>query len=81
MNILEDAKQIISKQAGVTLDQLSPPSRLEAADIESFEIIFAFEKKYEVVIPFNNANEFAALAFTTISQVADAVGKLGAEPA
>src|ERR1700730_12118183 len=63
MDILKDVKQIISKQVGVPLEQLSPESRLEAIGVESLdviEIIFALEKKYDVAIPFN-ANESAAL--------------------
>jgi acyl carrier protein len=83
MDILKDVKQIISKQVGVPLEQLSPESRLEAIGVESLdiiEIIFALEKKYDVAIPFN-ANESAALAFETIGQVAEAVSKLVAKPA
>ena len=83
MDILKDVKQIISKQVGVPLEQLSPESRLEAIGVESLdiiEIIFALEKKYDVAIPFN-ANESAALAFETIGQVAEAVSKLVANPA
>ena len=83
MDILKDVKQIISKQVGVPLEQLSPDSRLEAIGVESLdiiEIIFALEKKYDVAIPFN-ANESAALAFETIGQVAEAVSKLVAKPA
>ena len=83
MDVLKDVKQIISKQVGVPLEQLSPESRLEAIGVESLdiiEIIFALEKKYDVAIPFN-ANESAALAFETIGQVAEAVGKLVANSA
>jgi len=83
MDVLKDVKQIISKQFGVPFEQLSPESRLEAIGVESLdiiEIIFALEKKYDVAIPFN-ANESAALAFETIGQVAEAVGKLVANSA
>ena len=83
MDVLKDVKQIISKQVGVPLEQLSPESRLEAIGVESLdiiEIIFALEKKYDVAIPFN-ANESAAPAFETIGQVAEAVSKLVANSA
>jgi acyl carrier protein len=83
MDVLKDVKQIISKQIGVPLEQLSPESRLEAIGVESLdiiEIIFALEKKYDVAIPFN-ANESAAPAFETIGQVAEAVSKLVANSA
>ena len=83
MDVLKDVKQIISKQVGVPVHQLSADSRLEGIGVESLdiiEIIFALEKKYDVAIPFN-ANESAALAFETIGQVAEAVGKLVANSA
>jgi acyl carrier protein len=83
MNVLNDVKQIISKQVGLPVDQLGPDSKLEAIGVESLdiiEIIFALETKYDIAIPFN-ANESAALAFETIGQVADAVSKLVAKPA
>ena len=78
MDVLKDVTQIISKQVGVPVHQLSSDSRLEGIGVESLdiiEIIFALEKKYDVAIPFN-ANESAALAFETIGQVAEAVSKL-----
>ena len=78
MDVLKDVKQIISKQVGVPVHQLSSDSRLEGIGVESLdiiEIIFALEKKYDVAIPFN-ANESAALAFETIGQIAEAVSKL-----
>ena len=83
MDVLKDVKQIISKQVGVPVHQLSADSLLEGIGVESLdiiEIIFALEKKYDVAIPFN-ANESAALAFETIGQVAEAVGKLVANSA
>ena len=78
MQILDDVKQIISKQVSVPFEQLSSESRLDAIGIESLdviEIIFALEDKYKIAIPFN-ANESAAVAFETVGEVAEAVQKL-----
>jgi acyl carrier protein len=78
VQILDDVKQIISKQVSVPFEQLSSESRLDAIGIESLdviEIIFALEDKYKIAIPFN-ANESAAVAFETVGEVAEAVQKL-----
>jgi acyl carrier protein len=78
MNVLDDVKQIIAKQVGMPVEQLSADSRLEAIGVESLdviEIVFALEEKFKIAIPFN-ANESATAAFETIGQIAAAVQQM-----
>ncbi len=63
MDVLDEVKQIIAKQARVPIDQLTADTRLETLGIESIdviEIVFALEEKFGVTLPFN-ANEFGGL--------------------
>ena len=76
MDVLDEVKQIIAKQARVPIDQLSADTRLETLGIESIdviEIVFAIEEKFGVTLPFN-ANESAVSEFETIEQVSEGYG-------
>jgi acyl carrier protein len=81
MDVLNEVKQIIAKQARVPADQLTANTRLETLGIESIdviEIVFAIEEKFGVTLPFN-ANESAVAEFETIGKVAEAVKAIVAE--
>ena len=81
MDVLNEVKQVIGKQARVPIDQLTADTRLEDIGIESIdviEIVFALEEKFGVTLPFN-ANESAASEFETIGKVANAVKTVVAE--
>ena len=83
MDVLNEVKQIIAKQARVPADQLTTNTRLETLGIESIdviEIVFAIEEKFGVTLPFN-ANESAVAEFETIGKVAEAVKAVVAEKA
>ena len=75
MGILDDVRQIISKQIEIPVDSIGPESRLEEIGVESLDVIenvFALEEKYHVSIPFD-ANASAAVAFETVGQIVAAV--------
>lgn len=81
MDVLNEVKQVIGKQARVPIDQLTADTRLEDIGIESIdviEIVFALEEKFGVTLPFN-ANELAVSEFETIGKVANAVKTVVAE--
>lgn len=81
MDVLNEVKQVIGKQARVPIDQLTADTRLEDIGIESIdviEIVFALEEKFGVTLPFN-ANEAAVSEFETIGKVANAVKTVVAE--
>jgi acyl carrier protein len=83
MDVLDEVKQVIAKQARVPIDQLTADTRLETLGIESIdviEIVFALEEKFGVTLPFN-ANESAVSEFETIGKVANAVKAVVGEKA
>jgi acyl carrier protein len=78
MDVLNDVRQVISKQARIPIEQLTADTKLADIGIESLdviEIVFALEEKFNVTLPFN-ANESAAAEFETIGKVADALSKV-----
>jgi acyl carrier protein len=83
MDVLDEVRQVISKQARIPIEQLTADTKLADVGIESLdviEIVFALEEKFNVSLPFN-ANESAAAEFETIGKVADALKKVVKEKA
>jgi acyl carrier protein len=81
MDVLQDIKEIISKQVAMPIEKLTSEMRLEEIGVESIdviEIIFALEKKYDVAISFD-ASGSDLPAFETVGQIADAVSGLIAQ--
>jgi acyl carrier protein len=75
MDILNEVRQVIAKQARVPVEQLTADTKLADIGLESLdviEIVFALEEKFGVSLPFN-ANESPVTEFETIGKVAEAL--------
>jgi len=81
--VARDVLEVIAKQAKVEPAKVAPETELADLNLESLdtiELIFALEEKFNIEIPFN-ANEAgtSGINFTTAGDVIDAVAKLVAE--
>jgi acyl carrier protein len=79
-DVASDVLEVIAKQAKVEPDKVARETELVDLNLESLdtiELIFALEEKFNIEIPFN-ANEAgtAGISFTTAGDVIDAVAKL-----
>jgi acyl carrier protein len=82
-DVASDVLEVIAKQAKVEPAKVARETELADLNLESLdtiELIFALEEKFNIEIPFN-ANEAgtAGISFTTAGDVIDAVAKLVAE--
>ncbi len=81
MNVLEDVKQIIANYMRLPQEDLSAGTRLQDIGVQSIdilELVFAFEKKFGVDLPFN-LNENDQNWFATIADIANAIQSVKAE--
>ena len=87
--IIDDVRSIIAKSLNISVEQLTPETRLDELGAESLdviEIVFALEEKFDITIPLK-AEEATRLAtadksgaaempFSTVGDVAEIVEKL-----
>lgn len=75
-----DVLDIVAKQAKVERSTLSRRTSLAELNIQSLdlvEIIFALEDKFDIEVPYNaNDPGSVGIAFETVGDVIDAIGKL-----
>ena len=79
-NVASDVLEVIAKQAKTDPAKVTRETELADLNLESLdtiELIFALEEKFNIEIPYN-ANEAttAGINFTTAGDVIDAVAKL-----
>lgn len=77
MDILSDIKAIIVEQTTLKADDISLSSTLDElgiSSIESLDIIFAIETKFDIHFEFN-LNESEESPFTTVRDLVDATEK------
>jgi acyl carrier protein len=75
MNVLEEVKEIIANYMRLPAEQLSARTRLQDIGVQSIdilELVFAFEKKFGVDLPFN-LNESDQNWFATIGDIDAAI--------
>ena len=75
MNVLEEVKQIIANYMRLPEEELSARTRLQDIGVQSIdilELVFAFEKKFGVDLPFN-LNENDQNWFATIGDIAKVI--------
>jgi acyl carrier protein len=72
--------EVIAKQAKVeasTVNRETELADLNLESLDSIELVFALEEKFNIEIPFNaNETNSAGITFTTAGNVIDAVSKL-----
>lgn len=82
-DVARDVIEVIAKQAKVdpaTVARETELADLNLASLDSIELIFALEEKFNIEIPFNaNDTTAAGISFTTAGDVIDAVVKVIAE--
>jgi acyl carrier protein len=78
-DVASDVLEIIAKQAKVEPAAVSRDTKLADLNLESLdtiELIFALEEKFDIEIPYNaNEANSAGINFTTAGDVIDAVAK------
>lgn len=79
-DVAREVIEVIAKQAKVDPAKVARETELADLNLESLdsiELIFALEEKFNIEIPFNaNEANSAGISFTTAGAVIDAVGKL-----
>lgn len=80
VDVASDVLEVIAKQAKVEPAKVARDTELADLNLESLdtiELIFALEEKFNIEIPFNaNAVEQTGIGFTTAGDVIDAVSAL-----
>lgn len=77
-----DVLDIIAKQANIDRAKLTRDANMADLNIQSLdvvEVIFALEEKFDITVPYNAndpSGQAAGVAFKTIGDVVEAVGKL-----
>lgn len=79
-DVASNVLEVIAKQAKVEPAKVARETELADLNLESLdtiELIFALEEKFNIEIPFNaNETGTAGISFTTAGDVIDAVAKL-----
>jgi len=79
-DVAREVIEVIAKQAKVDPDKVERETELADLNLESLdsiELIFALEEKFNIEIPFNaNESNSTGISFATAGNVIDAVGKL-----
>jgi acyl carrier protein len=79
-DIASEVIEVIAKQAKVEPAKVTRDTELADLNLESLdsiELVFALEEKFNIEIPFNaNESNSAGITFTTAGNVIDAVAKL-----
>lgn len=79
-DLASEVIEVIAKQAKVEPDKVTRETELADLNLESLdsiELVFALEEKFNIEIPFNaNEANSAGISFTTAGNVIDAVAKL-----
>ncbi len=79
-DIAGEVIEVIAKQAKVEPGIVTRETELADLNLESLdsiELVFALEEKFNIEIPFNaNEDNSAGISFTTAGNVIDAVAKL-----
>ncbi len=79
-DVTQAVLEVIAKQAKVEPSQVARETELADLNLElldTIELIFALEERFNIEIPFNaNDATSAGIKFTTAGDVIDAVGKL-----
>lgn len=79
-DVAREVIEVIAKQAKVDPAKVARDTELADLNLESLdsiELIFALEEKFNIEIPFNaNEANSAGISFTTAGNVIDAVAKL-----
>lgn len=82
-DVAREVVEVIAKQAKVEPQQVTRETELADLNLESLdsiELIFALEEKFNIEIPFNaNDPNSAGISFETAGDVIDAVVKVVAE--
>ena len=82
-DVASEVIEVIAKQAKVEPAKVAPDTELADLGLESLdsiELIFALEEKFDIEIPFNaNDSTAAGVNFATAGDVIDAVVKIVAE--
>jgi acyl carrier protein len=81
MNVLERVKQIVAGYMRLPEQELSAQTRLQDIGVQSIDILelaFALEKEFDIDLPFN-LNEENPNWFTTIGDIAEAIGSVTAK--
>ena len=82
-DVAREVIEVIAKQAKVEPDKVARETELVDLNLESLdsiELIFALEEKFNIEIPFNaNDPNSAGISFETAGDVIDAVVKVVAE--
>jgi len=79
-DLASEVIEVIAKQAKVEPAKVARETELADLNLESLdsiELVFALEEKFNIEIPFNaNEANSAGISFTTAGNVIDAVAKL-----
>ena len=79
-DVASSVLEVIAKQAKVEPDKVTrdtPLAELNLESLDTIELIFALEEKFNIEIPYNaNEANTAGINFTTAGDVIDAVAKL-----
>jgi acyl carrier protein len=79
-DLANEVIEVIAKQAKVDASKVSRDTELADLNLESLdsiELVFALEEKFNIEIPFNaNETNSAGISFTTAGNVIDAVAQL-----
>jgi len=82
-DVAREVIEVIAKQAKVEPDKVTRETELVDLNLESLdsiELIFALEEKFNIEIPFNaNDQNSAVISFETAGDIIDAVAKVVAE--
>jgi len=71
----DEVRSIISKHSSLSVEALTPETRLEDINIQSLdlvEIMFEIEERFNIEIPYS-PNTKSRLEFTTVGQVVEGV--------
>jgi len=83
VTIENDIFDIVATQAKVDRDTLKRDTRLSELDLQSIdtiELIFAIEDKFDIAVPYNASDlQSAGIAFETVNDLIGAVERLSAE--
>ncbi len=79
-DLTSEVIEVIAKQAKVDASKVTRDTELADLNLESLdsiELVFALEEKFNIEIPFNaNETNSAGISFTTAGNVIDAVAQL-----
>jgi acyl carrier protein len=83
MDVLEEVKNTIAKHMLLSPDDLSADTNLQDIGVQSIdivELVFAFEDKFAIELPFN-ANDGDQSQFATIGRIAEGIRTAMTAPA